>query len=210
MLKYLRFQLACDVAFGVFLVVWFVARQVLYLLVCYSVYAHIPEEITYGCYWGSTSNLKGPIDPPDVFNHLTQPFRDPQGLVCWDNKIKWTFLCILLALQVLLLIWFGMIIRVACKVIRGGEAVDSRSDDEEETEMDENDADPYKEKVYEHENSIEVLPLEEEVGVEALNLSTPRKGPSRIFRKGGGAASGVTIPSDRKELLGRIGCDKGA
>lgn len=194
------------------MVSWFVARQVLYLLVCYSVYAHIPEEIAYGCYFGSTSDLKGPIPPPDMFKHLIQPFRNPEGLVCWNDKIKWTFLSALLALQVLLLIWFVMIIKVACKVIRGGEAEDSRSDDEEDEDEEGDDIDDssYEKKTCEHVDAIEVAPLEEEVGVEAINLSVSRKSPSRRFRKGGGTASGVTIPSDRKELLGRIGCDKGS
>ena len=212
-LKYLQFRLICDIAFGVFLVVWFVTRQVLYMLVCYSVYAHIPEEITYGCYSGSTSELKGPIPPPDMFNHLLQPFRDPEGLVCWNDKIKWTFLSVLLALQVLLLIWFVMIIKVANKVIRGGPAEDSRSDDEEdgeeEDDYDESDDGSYEKKTYGYVDVIEV-PSFEEVGVEAINLSGLKKTPSRRFRKGGGTASGVTIPSDRKELLGRIGCDKGS
>lgn len=216
MLKYMKFRMACDIAFGVFLVVWFIARQVLYLLVCYSVYAHIPLEITYGCYWGSASNLQGPISPPDLFSHLFQPFRDPEGLICWDNKIKWAFLSVLIALQVVLLIWFGMILRVAYKVLRGGEAEDSRSDDELEEGNDERESDPPEKEENmsnEHEEvlAIEVpRPLEEEVGVEAINLSSSRKSSSRRFRKGGGAASGVTIPSDRKELLGRIGCDKGS
>lgn len=212
----MKFRMACDIAFGVFLVVWFIARQVLYLLVCYSVYAHIPLEITYGCYWGSASNLQGPISPPDLFSHLFQPFRDPEGLICWDNKIKWAFLTVLIALQVLLLIWFGMILRVAYKVLRGGEAEDSRSDDELEEGNDERESDsPEKEEDMsnEHEEVLAIKvprPLEEEVGVEAINLSSSRKSSSRRFRKGGGTASGVTIPSDRKELLGRIGCDKGS
>lgn len=209
MLKYLGFRLACDVTFGVFLVVWFVARQVLYLLVCYSVYAHTPEEIAYGCYWGPASSLQGPVDPPDIFHHLIQPFRDPEGFVCWDNQVKWTFLFVLLALQVLLLIWFGMIIRVACKVIRGADSEDPRSDDETEEEHDENDPDSCEKQSFVRENAIEVLPLEVEVGFEGINLSSLRKTPSRRFRTGGGTASGVTIPSDRKGLLGRIGCDKG-
>lgn len=213
-LKYLQFQLICDIAFGVFMVSWFVARQVIYMLVCYSVYAHIPEEITYGCYFGPTSDLKGPIPPPNIFNHLIQPFRDPEGLVCWDNKIKWTFLSVLLVLQVLMLIWFVMIIKVAYKVIRGGEAEDSRSDDEEDDDDEEEDDEihdsSYEKNTYERVDAIEVPPLEEEVGVEAVNLSALKKNPSRRFRKGGGTASGVTIPSDRKELLGRIGCDKGS
>lgn len=211
-LKYLQFQLICDIAFGVFMVSWFVARQVIYMLVCYSVYAHIPEEITYGCYFGPTSDLKGPIPPPNMFNHLIQPFRDPEGLVCWDGKIKWTFLSVLLVLQVLMLMWFVMIIKVAYKVIRGGEAEDSRSDDEEEDEEEDDEIhdSSYEKNTYERVDAIEVSPLEEEVGVEAINLSALKRNPSRRFRKGGGTASGVTIPSDRKELLGRIGCDKGS
>ncbi|KAL8745162.1 MAG: hypothetical protein Q9190_002665, partial [Brigantiaea leucoxantha] len=130
MLKYLQFHAACDYAFGAFMIVWIIARHVLYLRAVYSIYAHIPQEITYGCYWGSNKDLQGPIEVPHDFNHLLQPFLNPQGLVCWDNRIKWTFITALLALQVILLIWFGMIMRVALKVIRGGEAEDSRSDDE--------------------------------------------------------------------------------
>lgn len=109
-----------------------------------------------------------------------------------------------------------MILRVAYKVLRGGEAEDSRSDDELEEGNDEREPDPPEKEedmINEHEEvlAIEVpRPLEEEVGVEAINLSSSRKSSSRRFRKGGGNASGVTIPSDRKELLGRIGCDKGS
>ncbi|KAI4215384.1 MAG: hypothetical protein LQ351_002284 [Letrouitia transgressa] len=218
-LKYLQFRTACDFAFGAFMVVWVGARHVLYLTVCYSIYAHIPEEITYGCYWGSNKELQGPIEVPRGFSHLLQPFRDPRGLVCWDNSIKWTFLGTLLALQGILLIWFGMIIRVALKVIRGGEAEDSRSDDEgsdeedEEEEMEEGEDDSQfqkKRRQLMQKQAIEVPPLEEEVGVEAINLSPQRMSPSRKFRKASSHSSGVHLPSDRKELLGRIGCDKGA
>lgn len=208
-LKYLHFQLACDIAFGVFMVVWFIARHVFYLLICYSVYHHIPEEIEYGCFWGSASDLHGPVDPPDLFNHLIQPFRDPEGLVCWNDKIKWMFLSTLLILQVLLLIWFGMIIKVACKVIRGGEADDVRSDSEELDE-DENLDSPHEKDPYEDENAAEIPPLEEEVGVDAINFKSRKTSPGRRFRKVSSTSSGVTIPSDRKELLGRIGCDKGS
>ena len=118
----------------------------------------------------------------------------------------WIFLGMLLSLQVILLIWFGMIMRVAWKVIQGGEAEDSRSD-EEGDERD--DTDIRNEEGFHLNNQfIEVPPVEEVVGVESINLNGHRSSPSRRFRKGGGSASGVTLPSDRKELLGRIGCDK--
>ncbi|KAL8738720.1 MAG: hypothetical protein Q9181_000542 [Wetmoreana brouardii] len=218
MLKYLRFQTACDIAFGAFMIVWFIARHVLYLIVCYSVYAEIPKEITYGCYWGSNANLKGPLEVPNDFDHLLQPFRDPEGLVCWDNGIKWAFLTALLALQVILLVWFGMIIRVALKVLKGGEAEDSRSDDEgsEEDEDVEKEDEGYFQQtpngtaIHMNTRPIEVPPLEEEVGVESMNLVTRKTSQNKRYRKIGSTASGVHLPSDRKELLGRIGCDKGA
>ncbi len=209
MLKYLHYQVACDIAFVVFMVTWFVTRHVFYLLVCYSLYSDMPREIAYGCYYGSNSNLRGPIEPFDSFGHLIQPFRDPEGLVCWSNGIKWTFLGMLLSLQVILLLWFGMILRVAWKVVHGGEAEDSRSDDESE-ETDEREEEHVTGKgVY---RILENPPLEEEVGVESINLSGRPTSPARRFRKTAGSASGVKLPghSDRKELLGRIGCDKGA
>ena len=206
MLKYMKFQLACDIAFGVFMVVWFVSRHVLYLIVCYSIYVDIPKEITYGCYWGPNGALQGPVSPPDRFRHLVQPFTDPEGLVCWDGKIGGIFLGMLLFLQVILSIWLSMIIKVAYKVIQGEEAEDIRSDDEEEEEVKEialsnarlRDKDAY----------IEVSPLEQEVGAESINCSNRKPKPLRRSRKTGVTASGVTLPSDKKELLGRIGCDK--
>ncbi|KAL9028853.1 MAG: hypothetical protein Q9196_002840 [Gyalolechia fulgens] len=211
LLKYLRFKRACDYAFGAFMLVWFGARHVLYLMICYSLYAEIPQEIRYGCYRGSNANLEGPLDVPNDFHHLLQPFRDPEGLVCWNDNIKWAFLGTLLALQVLLLMWFGMIVRVALVVLKGGEADDSRSDDEG------SDGETAIEGKGRWENiktcmegrPIEVPPLEEEVGLESINLLSPKASPSRKYRKIGSTASGVHLPSDRKELLGRIGCDKG-
>ncbi|KAL8838207.1 MAG: hypothetical protein Q9170_002250 [Blastenia crenularia] len=191
LLKYLRFRRACDVAFGAFMLVWIGARHVLFLRVCYSLYAEMPQEIAYGCYRGSNANLQGPLEVPNDFGHLLQPFRDPEGLV-------------------LLIIWFGMIVRVALKVLKGGEAEDSRSDDEASDEEGGNKIDNRWESVRTCMNArpVELPPLEEVVGVEGINLVPSLKtSPSRRYKKMGGAASGVHIPADSKELLGRIGCD---
>lgn len=212
-LKYLQYQVACDIAFGVFMLVWLITRHVLYMLVVYSAYADIPKNITYGCYSGSTASLQGPFPPPDRFAHLVDPFRDPEGVVCWNDGIKMAFVWTLLALQVILCVWFGMICKVALKVLRGGEAEDSRSDDEDEDDSvdDENDIPEEVESTLHKEEYREPLalpPLEEEVGIEAINLE--KHSPTRIYRKSAGVASGVTLHSDRKELLGRIGCDKGS
>ncbi|KAI4170542.1 MAG: hypothetical protein LQ343_004919 [Gyalolechia ehrenbergii] len=211
LLKYLRFKRACDYAFGAFMLIWVGARHVLYLMICYSLYAEIPQEITYGCYRGSNGNLEGPFDVPNDFDHLLQPFRDPEGLVCWNDNIKWAFLGTLLALQVLLLMWFCLIVQVALRVLKGGEAEDSRSDDEGSDGESETEGKGRWEniKTCMEARPIEVPPLEEEVGVESINLLSQKASPSRKYRKMGSTASGVHLPSDRKELLGRIGCDKG-
>lgn len=91
-----------------------------------------------------------------------------------------------------------MIVNVAIRVLRGAGADDVRSDDEGD-EVDEDE----EEYVYE-----EAQALEEEVGVEELDLKSweRRSGVKRTAS----TATGVSLPShsDRKELLGRIGCEK--
>ena len=190
------------------MLVWVVTRHILYLMVVYSIYTHIPEKIEYGCYSGGAQNVTGPFVIPDGYGHLIDPFRDPKGLVCWNDNIKMAFLYVLLALQFILLVWFGMIMKVAMKVLRGGEAEDSRSDDEDEEDAEEIE-EQSKDRKRTYEKPIELAPFEEEVGVEGISLRNQRSSPARRFRKGGGMASGVTLHSDRKELLGRIGCDGG-
>lgn len=187
---------------------WFIARHILYLRVAYSLYAQSPQLLKYGCYSGSAGNVKGPFPLPDKFHHLVEPFQDPNGVVCWNDNIKMGFFYTLMALQVILLLWFGMIMRVAVKVLRGGEADDSRSDDEEGEDQDEVEK-KTNGKQHAYQKPIELPPLEEEVGVDELSIRSQRSSPARRYRKGGGVASGVTLHSDRKELLGRIGCDGG-
>lgn len=98
--------------------------------------------------------------------------------------------------------------KVAIKVIRGGEAEDIRSEDEAEDEEENVNLD--EKLITEVVNHFEGEPYEEEVGVESLNLKG-RTSRNNRYRKSSSSASGVSIPghSDRKELLGRIGCDKG-
>jgi acyl-CoA-dependent ceramide synthase len=203
------FTWICDVIFGVFMVTWIAARHVAYLTVCYSVWSHLPANTNYGCYKGHNGAIVGPFPAPDRFAHLFTPFRDPEGVVCFNNGIKWGFLSALLFLQGITLVWFSMIVRVAINVLRGGEADDVRSDDEgdavEEEEIHEKLVHAMEDRIEEFD---EPQPFEEEVGVEAINLRG-RTSNAR-YRKSANHASGVSLPghSDRKELLGRIGCDK--
>ncbi|KND87728.1 Sphingosine N-acyltransferase lag1 [Tolypocladium ophioglossoides CBS 100239] len=195
-LKYTGYNKLCDIAFGVFMVSWFVARHIFYIMVCCSVYAHTPSIMPSGCFRGSNSKLSGPEDPPSGLYYLVEPFINSTGRVCYNELVKWAFLTPLLLLQVLTIVWFAMIVRIAIKVIRGDGAEDTRSDDEGEEEDEED------EFIYE-----EAQPLEEEVGVEALDLKNWER---RTGVKRQGSSSGMSLPghSDRKELLGRIGCEK--
>lgn len=196
-LKYSGYDKICDLMFGLFVVSWFAARHVIYIMACWSIYADTPHILTTGCFKGTNENLIGPIDPPDGYAYMLEPFFDSKGLVCYNEAVKWAFLTPLLFLQVLTIAWFCLVIRVVIKVLRGGAAEDVRSDDEvcEEEEEDEF--------VYEP-----AQPLEQEVGVEEIDLRNWERRAG--VRKQASSSSGVSLPghSDRKELLGRIGCDK--
>lgn len=174
------------------MVSWFAARHVFYIMVCWSVYSHTAEMIPSACYSGSYENLVGPMPVPDGLSYMLEPYFNSTGRVCYNDTIRWSFLTPLLLLQGITIVWFTMIIRVAMKVLRGDGAEDSRSDDEEEEEEEEF--------IYEE-------ALEEDVGVEALDFKNWER-RSGIKRQAN--SSGVSLPghSDRKELLGRIGCEK--
>jgi acyl-CoA-dependent ceramide synthase len=195
-LKYTGHNLLCDIAFGFFMVSWFVARHVAYIMVCWSIYAETPHIMPTGCFKGDNDNLVGPFDPPEGISYLFEPFYKATGLVCYNESVKWGFLTPLLLLQGITVFWFIMILRVAAKVISGNGAEDSRSDDEG---VEDEEEDEY---VYEEAEAVQ-----EEVGVEALDLKSWERRHGVKIQAG---SSGVSLPghSDRKELLGRIGCEK--
>ncbi|KAF4821907.1 Sphingosine N-acyltransferase-like protein FUM18 [Colletotrichum siamense] len=197
-LKYVGLNTLCDFMFGAFVVSWLVARHIFYVMVCWSIYTDLPEAIpeAQACFSGKAPNVAGPFPAPEEsMTWMLEPFYKFDGTVCFPSVIRWSFLIPLLALQVITIGWFFMIIRVVMKVLRGGNAEDTRSDDEGEAEEE-------ADYVYE-----EAQPLEQEVGVEDLDLKSWER-RSGIKRQA--SASGVSLPghSDRKELLGRIGCEK--
>lgn len=194
-LKYLRYRTACDIAFGVFMLQWFALRHCAYLAICWSIVVDLPNYIPAGCYTGPNTNLRGPFPSPDSWLVLLEPFRDPAGTLCHTDSLATIFLTMLIMLQVLLAIWFGMIINVAYKVITGAGAEDVRSDDEDEDK----EIDNAKQISAEHKP-----PIEQEVDADELHLNErkPR------LKKHSSTSSSVSLPHDRKEILGRIGCDK--
>lgn len=172
----------------------------------------------YGCYDSATgakilaSHTNWPSDGGNgVLSNIFQSFRDPGGIVCFNPRIQYGFLALLLALQVLMLLWFAMIVRVAWKVTQGRRADDVRSDKEDSGEEIDTESDNEK-KIW---NKIPAstgrppaagVPFEEEVGVEGLHLGR-RKTSGVGVRRTAAGRNGMSTTRDRKELLGQIGCD---
>jgi acyl-CoA-dependent ceramide synthase len=165
-------------------------------MICWSVYYDALRVITQACYSGTVDDLQGPFTVPNGWSHLFVPFYDPEGTVCISNNIMFVFLCFLLFLEVIMVVWFVIIIRVAIRVVSGKSAEDLRSDDEEEVDVEE----------AEFQNEI-AEPIEEEVGVEAIDLKGWER---RTNVKRNASSSGVSSSrhSDHKELLNRFGCEK--
>lgn len=225
-LKYFKFGLICDVTFGVFIITWFVPRHLFYNSVCWSIWAQVPRVMNYGCYRGSSTSLQGPLPIPNDWDHLIQPFYDPEGLICMNDRIRLVFLGMLLLLQVVLMLWFATIVRIAWTVLNGGKAEDTRSDDEEEELEVEGIKGPDTKGFKVKEDYIEVEDplIEQEVWAEDMNFNPQAKGftiqknsrstsARRSTRRGEGHSAATTAVNfrasagDRKELLGRIGCD---
>ncbi|KAK4198958.1 putative sphingosine N-acyltransferase [Triangularia verruculosa] len=196
-LKYLGYKTICDVMFAVFMVTWFVARHIFFPMAIYSVWAHTLIYMN-GCFYGR--ELDGPHPPPanDTWLYIARPLWDTDAPVCFNHNFRNGFFGMLFFLQILTVMWFYLIIRVAIKVINGGGAEDTRSDDEADELEDED------EYVYE-----EAQPLEEEVGADEIDLRSWERRVAR-GKRSATTATGVSLPShsDRKELLGRIGCEK--
>ena len=150
--------------------------------------------MSYGCYSGATEELKDPDTLSSPGKYL-EPFYDQNGTICLDKGVKWVFLGMLLMLQVLSIVWFGMILKVAYRVLKGGAANDTRSGDEDEEE-----------------DEVEETRLQEKTAPPtappkirgSVGDSVPIR--SGIFADGGGR---LRIPRsrDRKEMIGRVGCN---
>lgn len=144
MLKYLGYNAICDCAFGVFLITWFIGRHVCYMRIVHSSWVDALAHIREGWYApNATEPIQYSEKPRPGTSFLVGQFLKPMGTVVFMKEILGTFVVLLLALQVLTLMWFYMILRVAWKVIKGGGADDTRSDDEgdddEEEEEEEED-----------------------------------------------------------------------
>lgn len=110
MIKYLGYQKLCDIAFGIFLVGWILSKHVLYSYITWSAYYDYPKLVdTKTCFYRVDGSL----------------------VLCANPNIHWTFVGLLCVLHAISLMWLWMIIRVVIKIVQGGSAEDSRSDDED-------------------------------------------------------------------------------
>ncbi|KAI5124990.1 hypothetical protein M0805_007415 [Coniferiporia weirii] len=106
MFRYLSLPKLCDATFTWFLISWFITRHVLFILVIKSAYIDAPRLLPL-------------IWAPEQGQYLTR-----EALL--------GFIALLVSLQFIQMIWFGMICRVAWRVISGQGAEDTRSDDEDD------------------------------------------------------------------------------
>lgn len=195
MLKYLHYEVACNTMFGIFLATWLVARHGIYVNLCWSIYRDVPRVMPFACYSGETMDLE--TDPEKLSRwRYFDPFFDQKGTICLDRNIKSIFLGLLLMLQVLSIVWFWMIIKVALSMLKGEGASDTRSGDEGEGEEDE------------EQETCEVRATGKPTqSANGKTLSSGSEAPPRqtgLFQRGG-----IRVPGsrDRKELIGRVGCN---
>lgn len=207
MLKYLHYEDACNIMFGTFMATWLVARHGIYNWLTWSIYRDVPRVMAFACYSGATETLE--TDPEKLNSRwrYMEPFFDQAGTICLDQGVKSVCLGLLLMLQVLSIVWFSMIVKVALTVLKGEGAQDTRSSDEDEGDEDEGD---------EEEDEVEI---EKECAVRtngrpaaspsgkarATGNDTPLR-QNGLFQRGTGR---IRVPGsrDRKELIGRVGCN---
>ncbi|KAL4081824.1 TLC domain-containing protein [Scleroderma yunnanense] len=105
MLRYTGLYTLCDITFTWFLLLWFITRHVLFLIVIKSA-------------WFDSVRLLREI-----------AWAPERGIYFSDLSHK-AFVGLLVTLQIIQIIWFWMICRVAWRVLTGHGASDDRSDEE--------------------------------------------------------------------------------
>ncbi|KAK5134167.1 hypothetical protein LTR08_006827 [Meristemomyces frigidus] len=213
-LKYVGLPMACDCAFGTFVVSWFVTRHVMYMTIVWSLYAHTSNVVLhYGRYSTTNSAYLSSNATTDMVGNLLQSMLHPDAQsVSWNPKLRWTFIGMLLALQCLTIVWFVMICRVVLKVVRGGNAEDTRSGDEDEDEdeeekVDKNFAQPSTQIIADPKKPrfIEVEATSEELYSHYPKRSREGSSGASKSRKSKGISSGLNL-GEHKDFLNRIGC----
>ncbi|KAK3072001.1 Sphingosine N-acyltransferase lag1 [Teratosphaeriaceae sp. CCFEE 6253] len=212
-LKYLAWQKACDAAFALFVIFWFMSRHVAYGAICWSIYAHVNSQtLMYGLYSTKTGAKLSGDGGENIVDNLLQPMMHPEAqTVSFNANIRWLFLGLLLALQCITIAWFIMICRVVMRVLRGEGADDSRSEAEDNDVDDEDVAEDTSAQPSAPLHSMPLLQKEKpryieiETTSEELRSYPKRRVSSSSKRKSKGISSGLHL-GEHKEILNRIGC----
>ncbi|KAK0817991.1 Sphingosine N-acyltransferase lag1 [Friedmanniomyces endolithicus] len=204
-LKYLAWQRACDAAFALFVIFWFLSRHVAYCAICWSIYAHVNN----GTMSTSTGAKLSDDGGTNIIDNLLQPMLHPEAqTLSFNANIRWLFLGLLLALQCITIAWFVMICRVVMRVLRGEGADDSRSE-AEDTDIDQYD-EARKDDTGVQTSAQQERPRYIEIETTSEELRTyPKRGGgstgSGSKRKGKAISSGLHL-GEHKDILNRIGC----
>ena len=181
--------------------------------------------MTFGCYDSKDGSYLSETPPPnsrflieagsngevppggtEILTNVLQPYIAPGEPVCYNSRIMWVFMSLLVFLQGITVMWFVMILRVAWRVLKGQGADDSRSDDEgDDDEVDE--FDMAAEEAQHLPEAEPLRPVEQVVGVEELHIKrkgSPASSRFSAVRKEQASSSGIGV---KKEILNRIGCD---
>jgi very-long-chain ceramide synthase len=134
MLKYLEFQFVCDATFFLFLLSWPITRHFMYNVVAASLYLDAPRIFHRDNHHKPTYQA---IPPADGGKWAEGFSWNPEEGFYMTPQVQVVFLTLLFVLQGILIAWFVMIVRLACRVIQGAHAEDDRSDDEGENEEEE-------------------------------------------------------------------------
>ena len=206
-LKYLGFEAACNTMFVAFLTSWVVARHGIYNFLCWSIYRDVPRVMPFGCHNAATESAE--TDPTKLSSRwrYAEPFLDQNGTICLDKSVKSVFLGLLMMLQVLSIAWFILIVKVAIKLVRGDVAQDTRSSDEEEEEEETVETGISKEQDDCREaasNGKAAYTPSGKARASSTEATPPRQ--TGLFQRGTGR---LRVPGsrDRKELIGRVGCN---
>lgn len=182
------------------------ARHGIYVYLCWAIYRDVPRVMPFACYSGATEELETNSSKLNTRWRYAEPFFDQKGTICLDSSVKSVFLGLLLMLQVLSIVWFGMIIKVALSMVKGGGANDTRSSDEDEE--DEEEEKELLEEEFEHKetflNGKASHPSSSKARTSGSDAPAPRQ--NGLFQRGTGR---IRVPGsrDRKELIGRVGCN---
>lgn len=132
MLKYVGLTNVCDAMFGWFLVTWLTCRHGFYNYITWSAWSKAPGLIGYQCFYNSNKGYMISNTNLTISSRGNGINENEEDLIrCFSQKVHNTFLTLLVALQVLTLIWLWRILRVVAKILKGGSAEDNRSDDDD-------------------------------------------------------------------------------